>query len=95
LRIKESDRVSAIVSELSKMDARIESKGDELIIDGPCGLKGAETESHGDHRIAMACVIAALVAKGTSKIVDAQTISKSYPNFLKDLNILGAKLDVK
>ena len=95
LRIKESDRVSVLVSELSKMGVEIKSKDDQLVIEGPSRLRGAVIESHGDHRIAMAGVTAGLAAKGTSKVVDAQTISKSYPNFLQDLRILGAKLDVK
>jgi 3-phosphoshikimate 1-carboxyvinyltransferase len=95
LRIKESDRASVLVSELSKMGVEIKSKDDQLVIEGLCRLKGAVIESHGDHRIAMAGVTAALAAKGTSQIVDAQTISKSYPNFLQDLKSLGAKLDVK
>lgn len=95
LRIKESDRVSVLVSELSKMGVGIKSKNDQLVIEGPCRLRGAVIESHGDHRIAMAGVTAGLAAKGISKVVDAQTISKSYPNFLQDLRILGAKLDVK
>ncbi|UCD73348.1 MAG: 3-phosphoshikimate 1-carboxyvinyltransferase [Candidatus Bathyarchaeota archaeon] len=95
LRIKESDRVSVLVSELSKMGVEIKSKDDQLVIEGLDRLRGAVIESHGDHRIAMAGVTAALAAEGTSQIIGAQTISKSYPNFLQDLKILGAKLDVR
>ncbi len=95
LRIKESDRASALESELSKMGAEIEVKRDIIVVEGTDRLRGAQIDSHGDHRIAMATVVAALAAEGVSEILDAQTISKSYPNFLRDLRSLGAKLDVR
>ncbi len=95
LRLKESDRASALQSELSKMGVEIKAKDNQLIIEGTHSLRGAIIDSHGDHRIAMAGVIAALAAEGLSRILGTQYISKSYPNFLRDLGTLGANLDVR
>ncbi len=95
LRIKESDRLSALESELSKLGAEIKAKDDQLVIEGTGRLEGSTIDSHGDHRIAMASIVAALAADGVSRVSDAQTISKSYPNFLQDLGALGAELDVR
>jgi 3-phosphoshikimate 1-carboxyvinyltransferase len=95
LRIKESDRLSALESELSKMGAKIKAKNDQLVIEGTRRLSVATIDSHGDHRIAMAGIVAGLAVDGVSQVLGAQTISKSYPNFLQDLRTLGAKLDVR
>ena len=92
LRYKESDRLAALYTEFKKMGANIAVEGDSLIIMGPCGLHGAVIDPHNDHRIAMACTVAALGAKGTSKIMNAECISKSYPNFFRDLSLLGANI---
>jgi len=95
LRLKESDRVSALESELSKMGAEIRAKDDRLVVVGTRSLRGADINSHGDHRIAMVGVVAALAAEGTSRVLGAQYISKSYPNFIRDLGTLGVNLDVR
>ena len=95
LRLKESDRISALESELSKMGAEIKAKNDRLVIEGTRSLRRADIDSHGDHRIAMMGVVAALAAEGTSIVLGTQYISKSYPNFLRDLGTLGANLDVR
>ena len=92
LRYKESDRLAALYTEFKKMGADITIKGDGLIITGPCELHGAVIDPHNDHRIAMACVAAALGAKGDSTIMNAECISKSYPNFFRDLSLLGANI---
>ena len=81
LRLKESDRLSALREELSKMGARITEKPDGLVIDGPTPLKGAVVQSHGDHRLAMSLAIAALVAEGPTTIVDVECVATSFPNF--------------
>jgi len=94
LRFKESDRVRTI-QELRKMGARIEELGDCLIIEGPTELKGAIIDSHGDHRIAMACAVAALGAKGLTVIEGIECVGKSYPSFLQDLRSLGAEFLVE
>jgi 3-phosphoshikimate 1-carboxyvinyltransferase len=95
LRIKESDRLASISSELKKMGARITAHDGGLTVVGPSELRGATVDSHGDHRIAMACAVAALAAKGETKILRAECISKSYPEFFDDLKSLGAKLIVR
>jgi len=88
LRIKESDRLSAISQELNKMGAKITELEDGLIIKGKCRLKGAEIDPHNDHRIAMSCAIAALSAEGETIINNPKCVDKSYPDFFKDLNKL-------
>ncbi len=92
LRYKESDRLDSIYKELKKMGANIILKEDGLVITGSSELHGTLIDSHNDHRIAMACTIAALGAKGKTKIQNVECINKSYPNFLCDMKVLGANL---
>ena len=92
LRIKESDRLKALNVEFSKMGAKIQTVEDKLVIEGPCKLKGTTVDSHGDHRIAMACAVAGLAAEGETRILHAECVSKSYPNFFHDLKKLGGKV---
>lgn len=92
LRIKESDRLSSLMSELGKMGTSIQVVDDTLIVNGQLPLRGAIVDPHGDHRIAMACSIAALKAKGSTTVKDAQCITKSYPTFYKDLESIGVKI---
>ena len=88
LRIKESDRIATLTSELSKMGANIEELEDGMFIVGPTKLKGTTVKSHGDHRIAMALAIAALVAEGETIIEDTDCIATSFPGFEKILSTL-------
>ena len=81
LRVKESDRISAIVAELRKMGAQIEEQLDGFVVEGPTPLEGAEVRSHDDHRVAMAMAIAGLVAGGETHVDDAECISDSFPGF--------------
>lgn len=92
LRFKESDRIEALREELSKMDADIKVLDDKLVIKGASKLKGAEIDPHGDHRIAMACAVAALVAEGETIIHNAECINKSYPDFIRDMRLLGVEV---
>jgi 3-phosphoshikimate 1-carboxyvinyltransferase len=92
LKIKESNRIEALISELTKMGGKLTFKDNSLIVKGECELKGAEVNPHGDHRIAMACAIAALKAKGKTKILNPECIKKSYPNFFKDLRKIGVNV---
>ncbi|MEJ2242555.1 MAG: 3-phosphoshikimate 1-carboxyvinyltransferase, partial [Candidatus Bathyarchaeota archaeon] len=92
LRYKESDRLDSIYRELKKMGANIIQKEDGLIITGSSELNGTIIDSHNDHRIAMACAVAALGAKGKTKIQNFECINKSYPNFINDLKVLGVNL---
>lgn len=94
LRVKETDRLQAITAELRKMKAEIKEKPDGLLIRGG-QLKGAQVNSWGDHRIAMALAVAGLIAKGETIIEDAGCIDISFPNFTEKLNRLGASIDVQ
>ena len=94
LRIKESDRLSAIAEGLNRLGGKVKETNDGLIIDGIEKLHGGKVDGYNDHRIVMALSIAALNADGCVEITDAQSISKSYPNFFKDYNMLGGKADV-
>ncbi|MEM2342108.1 MAG: 3-phosphoshikimate 1-carboxyvinyltransferase [Candidatus Bathyarchaeia archaeon] len=92
LRYKESDRIMALLSEFRKMGADITFTDDCLIIDGGRDLHGAEIDPYGDHRIAMACALLALNAGGETIIHDAKCINKSYPDFVRDMRLLGAEI---
>lgn len=85
LKVKETDRIKAMASELNKMGAKIEEKEDGLVIEGVSKLNGATVESYGDHRVAMALAIAALRADGETVINNAECVSVSFPNFFKEL----------
>jgi len=88
LRVKETDRIKAIVSELKKMGVDIKEKEDGFIVKGPSKLKGAICESFNDHRIAMSLAVAALLAKGKTVIQNSDCIDISFPGFEKILKKL-------
>jgi 3-phosphoshikimate 1-carboxyvinyltransferase len=88
LRIKESDRIKSMATELRKMGAEIEEFEDGLSIKGKKGLKGTIIESHRDHRIAMALSIAALIADGTTTINSVSSVNISFPAFFEILKRL-------
>ncbi|TFF98581.1 MAG: 3-phosphoshikimate 1-carboxyvinyltransferase [Promethearchaeota archaeon] len=92
LRLKESDRISVMARELAKMGIRIKEKEDKLTIYHTQTLNGTLFNHANDHRIAMACCIAALFANDNSKIEKMDIIEDSYPTFIDDLNKLGAKI---
>jgi 3-phosphoshikimate 1-carboxyvinyltransferase len=71
------------------MGAHISMDEGSLTVEGPCALHGAVVNPHNDHRIAMACAVAALGASGETRIHDAECVRKSYPNFFSDLRLLG------
>jgi 3-phosphoshikimate 1-carboxyvinyltransferase len=81
LRVKESDRIAAIASNLRAMGAQVEEREDGLKIPGGQKLRGAEIDSRGDHRIAMAFAVAALRAEGDTQIRGADAAVISYPGF--------------
>ncbi len=85
LRVKESDRLSAVTKNLQAMGAEVEQTEAGWRIRGGQQLHGAEIESYDDHRIAMAFTIAALKAEGDSVIHDAECVAISYPAFFEDL----------
>ena len=90
LRIKESDRIKAMETELKKLGCSISSTFGTVTITGPVKLQGNVTlHGHNDHRIVMALSILATIADEPITIDDAQAISKSYPGFFKDLASCG------
>ena len=92
---KESDRSNALQVEFAKMGVRIEIQEDSMIIHGTEKVLGASVHSHHDHRIAMACAIAALKADGETVIEEAEAVKKSYPDFYNDLKNLGVNLEAQ
>jgi 3-phosphoshikimate 1-carboxyvinyltransferase len=88
LRVKESDRIAVMASQLSKMGAVVTENADGLEIQGEGTLTGTEIEAHNDHRIAMSFAIAALNAQGTTTINGAQAVDISYPDFTETLQAL-------
>jgi len=95
LRLKESDRISSICQELNKMGASIQESHDGLRITGPTHLHGAVIDPHEDHRIAMTCIIAGLIADGTTVVNNIECIRKSYPSFVSDMQSIGALIDIE
>src|SRR5581483_53962 len=85
LRIKESDRIAVVAAHLRAMSAELGELDDGMQIPGKQALRGAEIDSHGDHRIAMAFSIAALQARGETRILNAEAASVSYPGFYETL----------
>lgn len=88
LRVKETDRIEAVVDVLSSLGADIESMEDGMVINGKTSLTGGHVKSYSDHRIAMMAIIASLIAKEDVTLDDTSSIAVSYPNFLDDLNKL-------
>jgi 3-phosphoshikimate 1-carboxyvinyltransferase len=85
LRVKESDRIDAVVRNLRAMGAEVEEFPDGMRIPGGQRLHGAEVESFDDHRIAMAFAVAALRAEGETTIKNAQAVAVSFPEFFEAL----------
>lgn len=81
LKVKETNRIATTVNELKKLGAAIEETEDGMIIEGPVTLNEGTTNSHGDHRIAMAMAIAGLGAEGEVTVTDSEAIDVSFPGF--------------
>lgn len=92
LKIKESDRISGIVNNLSKAGVKVEYKNGSLIIEGTTPTGGVFTGDN-DHRTVMSSMVLGSFAKGESKILGVEAINKSYPNFILDYKRLGGKID--
>jgi 3-phosphoshikimate 1-carboxyvinyltransferase len=88
LRLKESDRLATTAQNLCAMGAEVEELPDGLRVFGPTQLRGAIVDSHGDHRIAMAFAVAALIAQGESEICGSEAAGVSLPEFFELLNSL-------
>lgn len=90
LRVKESDRISALADGFRRMGADIDEQADGFHIRGGKQLRGGEVDAHNDHRLAMAFAIAALGASGPTTILDAGAAAVSYPEFFSVLQSLRA-----
>ncbi|MGI6403853.1 MAG: 3-phosphoshikimate 1-carboxyvinyltransferase [Oscillospiraceae bacterium] len=90
VRLKETDRVAVMQSELGKMGASIKVGEDYLLVHGGKPLKGAEVESYHDHRIAMAMTIAGFFAEGETVVKDAECVAVTFPNFFEVMKHIGA-----
>jgi 3-phosphoshikimate 1-carboxyvinyltransferase len=95
LRHKESDRISALCSELRVLGVEVEESPDGFSLVGGRQLGGGEVDPHGDHRLAMALSIAGLAAAGLVKVSHAEIISESFPEFIPTLQTLGAELSLE
>ena len=88
LKVKESNRIDTVVTNLKAMGAHIEATDDGMIIEGGYPLHGAVIDSHLDHRIAMSFAIGALGADGETRIEGADCVKISYPKFYQTLEKL-------
>ncbi len=88
LKVKETNRIDAMVAEMTKMGAKVTGTDDGLIIEGGQPLHGATIETYDDHRIAMSFAVAALCANGDTTILESECIAISYPNFFEQLKSL-------
>lgn len=91
---KESNRALTLQEEFGKLGVEITLQDDLMLIKGRQSLKDAIVHSHHDHRIAMACAVAALKADGNVIIEEAEAVNKSYPQFWKHLQKLNAQLSL-
>jgi 3-phosphoshikimate 1-carboxyvinyltransferase len=91
LRVKESDRIRAVADNLRAMGAEVEDTADGLRVPGGQELSGAVVDSAGDHRIAMAVAVAALRARGETKIRGASCVDISFPEFFTMLNAVAER----
>lgn len=90
LRVKESDRIATMAKALRGMGVAVEEFSDGMKIQGTKKWRGADVETHGDHRIAMAMTVAGLLAEGGNRIDDEACIDTSFPGFMKLLSRLTA-----
>ncbi len=89
LRVKETDRINSMVSNLSQMGADIESSNNDIIIRGPTRLTGCTVDSFNDHRTAMSIAIAGLIASGHTTIKNIDCVNISFPGFFEALSSLN------
>lgn len=89
---KESNRCKSLQEEFCKMGVNIVIENDSMIITGSNKIIGANIQTHQDHRIAMACAVAALQANGITVINESEVVQKSYPMFFQHLKLLGANI---
>jgi 3-phosphoshikimate 1-carboxyvinyltransferase len=89
LRVKETDRIDAMVSELGKLGAQVEARPDGMVVSGVEQLQGGRVTSHGDHRIAMSLAVAALCSRAEVTIDDTDCTETSFPGFWELIEKVG------
>lgn len=89
LKVKETNRIDTVATELSKLGASVTPTADGLIIEGKAALKSGEVDSYGDHRIGMMLAVAAAIATGEVTLMRSEAIHVSYPTFFEDLDKLS------
>jgi 3-phosphoshikimate 1-carboxyvinyltransferase len=89
LRVKESDRIDAVVDGLRGLGAEIEGTPDGFVVQGTGGLRGGVIESHGDHRLAMLGAVAGLASEEGVRVIGMDASNVSYPQFLEHLGTLA------
>jgi 3-phosphoshikimate 1-carboxyvinyltransferase len=89
LRVKETDRIETLAANFRRMGVEIETAPDGFHVPGKQQFHAATVDSYGDHRIAMACAVAALRADGPVTIADAGAASVSFPEFWRTLRMLA------
>ncbi len=94
LRLKESDRIEAVMSMLTSLGAKAEAGADYLTVYGTGSLRGGIVKSFNDHRIVMSAAIAATICKDDVIIEDFEAVNKSYPSFFEDYKKLGGDFNV-
>ena len=92
-RLKETDRIAIIARELPKIGIIVEEKEDGLILKSSGNLTGAKLNSENDHRLFMAFCIAGTFI-GNCVVTDSKSVEVSYPNFIEEMNRLGAKIEI-
>lgn len=94
LRVKETDRIAAMLRELAKLGVKARGLDDGIDVEGPAQFQAGDFESGTDHRVAMSMAIAATRCPNPSQILDVGCVQTSYPNFFEQLASLGAKIDI-
>jgi 3-phosphoshikimate 1-carboxyvinyltransferase len=95
LRHKESDRIAVVSRELKKFGVKVEENHDSLVVHHSSAIKGSVVNHENDHRIAMSFIVASLFASNSSIVSNIEVMSDSYPDFLKHLQQIGAKIEIK
>jgi 3-phosphoshikimate 1-carboxyvinyltransferase len=94
LKVKESDRGSALMTEMAALGVQIRNYENRMEIEGPSVLREGSVDSHGDHRISMALTILSVASGVMFRVSGAESVNKSYPSFHEDLGKLGVTINI-
>jgi 3-phosphoshikimate 1-carboxyvinyltransferase len=92
LRVKESDRISDLCTELCKLGVEVEETQDGFVLEGGKPVRGGKVETHRDHRLAMSLAVMGLAGEGTVEVEGAEMVEESFPHFAETLQTLGAEV---